>query len=288
MVKLFKQPYSLSTVNERIIHTIAISAFVYLFLVVFEPFDLNLLDSSNKDLIVLGYGVFLFLILGIFYVIVPLSLPTIFSSTKWNVYKELLWMIFVLCLTGMGLSLYEHFIGTRPIGWNSLYETVLKTAVIGFFPIAALVVLNYMRLLKKHYDEAEKINAILISHEDNKRSTKSALVSIESDNKSESFSKEKDSILFLSTLGNYVEIYFEKDGDVKKEILRTTLSKAEKQLSEYTDFYRCHRAFIVNTSKIVSLDGNASGYYLHFQNTNQIVPVSRRNTSTFKNFMSGR
>ncbi|MGB5370148.1 MAG: LytTR family DNA-binding domain-containing protein [Flavobacteriaceae bacterium] len=203
-------------------------------------------------------------------------------------YKELLLMIFVLCLIGMGLSLYEHFIGTRPISWISLYETVLKTSVIGFFPITALVVFNYTRLLKKHYKEAEKINAYLITHEDDKRSTKSVLISIESNNKSEGFSKEKDSILFLSTLGNYVEIYFEKNGDVKKEILRTTLSRAEKQLSEYTDFYRCHRAFIVNTSKIVSIDGNASGYYLHFQNTDQIVPVSRRNTSVFKKFMSDR
>lgn len=286
MFTLFKEPYSTSTVNERIIHTIAISAFVYLFLVVFEPFDLNLLDSTNKNLIVLGYGIFTFIFLGIFYVVVPLSLPSIFSSTKWNVYKELLWMIFLLFLIGMGLSLYEHFIGTRPIGWVSLYETVLKTAVIGFFPIAALVVLNYMRLLKKHYNEAEKINAILIANDDRNRLIKSEQISIKSDNKSESFFKEKDRILFLTALGNYIGIYFEQDGEVKKEILRTTLGKAEIQLSKYSDFYRCHRAFIVNTSKIVSIDGNASGYNLHFQNTGQNVPVSRRNTANFKKFMS--
>lgn len=288
MLNLFKQPYSVSSVNERIVHTIAISTFVYIFLVVFEPFDLNLLDASNKDLIVLGYGIFILLILFIFYVIVPLGLPTIFSSTKWKVYKELVWMIFVLFIIGTGLSTYEHFIGTRTMGWVSLYETILKTAVIGFFPITALVVLNYTRLLKKHYDEAETINALLNTNEDSNRSTESAHVSIKSDNKSESFSKEKDSILFLTTLGNYVEIYFVQDGKVKKEILRATLGKTEKQLSEYLDFFRCHRAFIVNTSKIVSIDGNASGYNLHFQNTDQIVPVSRRNTSKFRNFISGK
>jgi len=63
MFKTFKQPYPFAGLKERIVHTTIIAVFVYFFLAILEPFDLNKHNPENKDWIILGYGINIFLML---------------------------------------------------------------------------------------------------------------------------------------------------------------------------------------------------------------------------------
>lgn len=196
-------------------------------------------------------------------------------------------MITILFVIGISLSIYEELIDTRPLTLLSISETIGKTIIIGIFPLTGIVLLNQIRLLKKHHSEVRTINASLYLNPDSNTEIGANMITIESDNKSEYFHKNILSILFLVSLGNYIEIYTDENGKVERTILRTTLAKVEEQLSAYSQLFRCHRAFIVNIQKITSIDGNASGYTLCFKNTDKIVSVSRRSTSKFKSIMRG-
>lgn len=268
-------------IRERLIFALVSSTFVYLFLVILEPFELNLHPVENHQWIVLGYGLITFLMLSIFYVLLPLFIPSLITEEKWKAYKEIVWLAVNLFLIGFTLAVYEHLIPIRPLSWVSIYETIGKTIVIGSFSVIGIVVFNYIRLLKKHIGEANQINTQIGRNAGEEIEGDADIISLESENKSESFQKRVQSIMFLAAWGNYVEIHTEENGEVQKTILRTTLSKAEKQLSKYSQLYRCHRAYMVNIQSITSIDGNASGYNLHFNNTDQTVPVARRNTAKF-------
>ena len=97
MFRFLKQPYPLLAFRERLIYSVVISSFIYLFLRLFEPFDLNLQQSEAREWIILGYAINALLLLFIIYVSSPIVLSKLFSEIKWNVWRELIWMITILC-----------------------------------------------------------------------------------------------------------------------------------------------------------------------------------------------
>ena len=59
------------------------------------------------------------------------------------------------------------------------------------------------------------------------------------------------------------------------------MKKATETVYPYAVFFRCHRAYIVNLDKIEQVEGNAQGYKLKLQGTEDLIPVSRNLNSEF-------
>src|SRR3972149_5180353 len=87
----------------------------------------------------------------------------------------------------------------------------------------------------------------------------------ESDFETVSISLEKDSIdinrnkiIFIKSIGNYLEFYFrETNGQINKLLKRGRIHQAEKDLETFSEFLRCHRAFIVNLKQAKQIKGNS-------------------------------
>ena len=59
-------------------------------------------------------------------------------------------------------------------------------------------------------------------------------------------------------------------------ILEDEAKEPDPQLRyQNQEIIQCHRAFIVNTNKIISAKGNSQGLRLSLENCNNEVPVSR-------------
>jgi len=58
-------------------------------------------------------------------------------------------------------------------------------------------------------------------------------------------------------------------------MLRSTMRKMEDAVSNWPQFVRCHRTFMVNFDKIEKVSGNAQGYRLHLVDVGETIPVSR-------------
>ena len=71
-------------------------------------------------------------------------------------------------------------------------------------------------------------------------------------------------------------MFTKKDGLLKEHILRTTLTKIYKELSEYNHIIRCHKSYIINSNYMKEIRGNARGYTLKSPSIPFDIPVSRR------------
>lgn len=147
---MFARPYPIVSITERSLQAVLVCAFVYLFLVVFEPFDLNLLQREDKDIVILGYALLAFCVLVIIYVPVPHLFRRWFDESNWTVGRELVFLILILLVIGFCIAVYEELIGTRAISLFCVWESIAKTLMIGLFPVSALVIQNQLRLSRKY------------------------------------------------------------------------------------------------------------------------------------------
>ena len=76
--------------------------------------------------------------------------------------------------------------------------------------------------------------------------------------------------------------YLSDNNIVRQKQLRNTISKIEEILQQYPDFIRTHRAFLVNASHIIKIDGNSQGYLLGILHIQDEIPVSRTYIKTIK------
>lgn len=95
-----------------------------------------------------------------------------------------------------------------------------------------------------------------------------------------------EDFLYAKVSGNYVTIYYLKDNCVKHKFLRISLNQLSDALQEYPYIIRCHRAFIVNMSKLVRVSGNLKGYDLELEDVTAKIPVSKSYTRAVKEKIS--
>jgi succinate dehydrogenase hydrophobic anchor subunit/DNA-directed RNA polymerase subunit L len=65
------------------------------------------------------------------------------------------------------------------------------------------------------------------------------------------------SLIYLKADDNYVDFLIETEDKVISKTLRTTLKSMEDQLSNYPQFQRIHRSYVVNIQFVVSRNSNA-------------------------------
>lgn len=63
-------------------------------------------------------------------------------------------------------------------------------------------------------------------------------------------SLSEDSVFYIESQDNYVQIFYDLEGKLSSYLLRSTTQKIEEDLAD-TTIVRCRRSFLVNTSKIV-------------------------------------
>jgi DNA-binding LytR/AlgR family response regulator len=72
-------------------------------------------------------------------------------------------------------------------------------------------------------------------------------------------SLSEDSVFYIESQDNYVQIFYDLDGRLSSYLLRCSTQKIEEDL-EGTSIIRCRRSFLVNTSKIVRY-GKERGHF---------------------------
>ena len=93
----------------------------------------------------------------------------------------------------------------------------------------------------------------------------------------------RNKIVFIQSMGNYLHFYLrEANGEIIRMNKRGRLHQVEKDLIPFTEFFRCHRAFIINLKQVAALKGNVKSARLIFNNAKEKIPVSRSFYTTLK------
>lgn len=268
MLNFLNKPYPFNNDlkhNTKIIFFISVGVFVFLFL--FQPLQIDELANRDKYFLVFGLGVITFLSLSLNLLILPSLFSKILNGSAWNVKKEIFWDIWILFTVSVGYFLYYKALGIMEFGFSMIVTLIL----IAIVPISVLIVLNRHRLLRSHLKSANELNVKLKEY----KSIPDKLVHFVSDYQKDNLSIKVSFILFVRSANNYIEVFWKEDQEVKNQMVRLSLTKAEEMLMDYKFIFKCHRSYMINVNHIDKIEGSTQGYRLYFEKVDFPVPVSK-------------
>jgi DNA-binding LytR/AlgR family response regulator len=272
MIKQYlKQPYPIYESSWKII--LAIGLFISFFMVFFEPFGLSAFQSEYRIYVEIGYGVVTALTLLIFYFLIPLLFRKEISTSKWTVMKQIVWQIAVLFTIGFANFLYSSFFFHFSNNVNAFLYYQIYTVLVGIIPIVVTTVIIQNSLLAKNLKIANEYNNSFILKTNSPSGEEKLCLMAE--NSKDKLEVNSSDLIYITSTGNYIQVFYMKENKLKSILLRNTLKQTEDQLKEIHFMIKCHRAFIVNKNKIVRLKGNSQGLRLVIDGTDEEIPVSR-------------
>lgn len=287
MFAFLKKPYPFPTAAiERLRSSVIISGFVFLFLWVFQPFDLHAIEE-HKFAIILGYGVTCLVAMLAVNFTIPELIPIMFDEEEWNTGREILWVMVHISTVAFANAVYSDLVGVFELSTLSIFTFFVYTIIIGVFPVTGTIILNQLRLQKKYERASDLINISANSAPTTPfpRHTKSTILSIPSESGQTELEIESGDFYFVKAEGNYVEVFFKKGNDHKKLLMRNTMKNIDLMLTKHGELWRCHRSYIVNMQHVEKVSGNAQGYSLHLKDSTHKVPVSRQLNEELKRRM---
>jgi hypothetical protein len=263
-------------VKKSLLRALLISLFVVAFLAFFQPFELSQANSKYKILFIAGYGAVNFLVLFINTVLEHYLFPGLFKERSWKVYKEILWIAWILFTIGAGNFLYTKLMFNFPESYLlGFLQFQLYTLAVGIFPIIVIVISNYNKRLKKNLEMARKMNMDLRDPGDLMKE-EGKDINIMAENQKDSLQLAIKDLLFIQSEGNYISIFHKKEKEIRRSILRNTLKNIESELGAFSPpLFKTHRSYIVNLDLVEKIKGNSQGLQLYLSELDDFVPVSR-------------
>ncbi|WP_261510943.1 LytTR family DNA-binding domain-containing protein [Chryseobacterium paludis] len=270
MIQIFSftsYPYPKSeSQKEVLVSSLSAGILIYLFLIIFQPFDTDQFHHEHKYLLLFPYSI----IFGIFFYIINLL---VLKINNWNVGNELIKISSILLLASIPSYFYNSLIISHvQLDFVNYLYMLMYTFAIGI-PISIIYVLSrYIYLKKDHENTAMRISAQLqetpIIDDDLSKKT------LEISTGTSKLEILEDDFIYAQSLENYCAVYYNENHTVKKVLLRISSSKLLNQVETHT-IKRCHRSYIINLNKVKNIKGNAQGYKLSIEKIDLAIPVSR-------------
>jgi len=263
-------------IRKPLFGTMILLIISFTFILLYKPFNFHPSRSFSLAFTMVLYS--LAMALPVLMVASILKKIRFFSNAnEWNVLKEIIASLSVLCTMGLAIYFAGFIIEVRASRWNwpTFFSSFVYAVLLGIVPVGFFFVLNFRYLLEKEIEKSfRKRNLSSDDHKDLK-------IQINSTLKKESLVINPYHILYAESDGNYVVFHILDNGKVIRKTIRNSISSIEEQLSPYPFLFRTHRAFIVNLNLVASQKGNTLGYRLRINGVDSIIPVSRQNTQNF-------
>ncbi len=238
----------------------SVAAITYLFLTVFQPFGTYNFVSSDKYLLLLPYSIIAFIAF-----LAGDSLVARYSR-KWSWSREILKIVVLLSVCACLNYLYSiYFINHTAFSFGTFLYMFLFTFALGI-PVCIMYLLGKLAFSNSFSASP----ATELSQYERKDNTLSIIP-----DSGKAFTLAEDDFLYAQSEGNYSTLYYLQDGIVRKQLVRITLKKLEKQICNPL-IQRCHRSYIIHVQKATGKKGNAQGYKIQLEHTSDLVPVSRK------------
>lgn len=272
MNNLLNRPYDLLE-RKRFRHIFVFggSVFGMIFLWVFEPFGFYNLTNYEKL-----YAIGFYFVAGLIPLILQFYVFQDVVLKKYTLLNTVLWIVLSSVLLVVSGGIVNSILfndGAYVIERFLFFLWVIPT--IQVIPITVFILIHYNINLNKRLKIAMQVNNRLKPGAcENTNNEK--IVILNSNNKKEKTTVLLDSLLYVTSVDNYIEIHIIENNKVERKLLRYSLMNLKQDNSELKELFRCLKSFIVNKKKIESLVGNASGYKIKISYCDAIIPVSRK------------
>lgn len=274
-----KQPFPKAENKWKTI--VLISLFVTIFLFVFQPFGIERIGNRNsKYFFIGGFGFVSFIIMVFDLIIIERLFHRFFNEKNWRVYKEIFWLICIVFSIGLANVLYTILFSGQQLSLAYIVNFQVITLTVAVFPITLFTISKHNYLLRKHASSANDVNKNLDREPES--SKENCSISLYSYNEKAKVVFDINTLYYIESKGNDIELNLYEDNNFTSKTLRNTLKKSLGYFVDSSELVQCHRAYIVNLSKVNKVEGNSQGLVLKFENSDAEVPVSRSFVSSIK------
>lgn len=246
------------------------SLFTYLFLLFFQPFGINNYRPDEKITLLLAMVLLVFgLIVFVSFLICEFVIrPGRFTTLR--ISNFYLWLVLEIILVGsVSFFFYNLIGGFHDFHVQSYLKHLLEMGSILFFPIAGtLFYFRYTTVVSEY-------EAIISVSEESPDMDHVVLFS--GDYKKDKIALNLQNVLYIQSEDNYASLNYLEDNEVKKYLIRSTLSSLEHKITVPT-LVRCNRSTLVNLIHLESSRTVDGKLYLKLTGVHPIfeVPRSRR------------
>ena len=290
LLQSLKQPFphEASSLTSKLGMAAFFGLFVFVFLVIYKPFDLDEFALQKLVPISLGYSFVTFTCVFLATTVFPICLPSSFAESRWTTGRQITFTAVVIFFVG----LMNYLVSPLLVNSNlSLYNAIWFqgiTILIALLPVSIFILFRQNRLLRKFREQADIIEKKLKEKQEasetiapSAQKTISNKITLPGNYQNEKVEVYIDDLYLITSASNYIKVFYLQKDKLIYSIIRSTLKKAEETLLEHPNFFKCHRAFIINLDKVVHVEGNAQGYKLKIQGHDELIPVSRNLNAEF-------
>lgn len=223
-----------------------VSLFSVLFMAIYQPFSVTTWFGFNS--------LHTFFITLLFYVVAVTTL-VVSKFLLLNYQKRVnsvtvksfvLWILaefFVIAL--------EYWALTQTFKMSSTHTTFALILKI-LFCVAFILAIPYtiIGIYAAYRAKKEELELFKLNHKRENLEPEGRLVKLSDSQGKTKMSVDQSSIFYIESQDNYVQVYYELDGKLTSYLLRLSTQKMEEYLTD-TSIVRCHRSYLVNTTKIV-------------------------------------
>jgi hypothetical protein len=268
-------------IRKPLIGTLFFLIFCIFFVIIYKPLDVHESRFLNMEMTVAVY--FIIASFPLFGIVKLLKKTRYFSDPEeWTILKELFSILISLFGTGVTIYFSGFLLEVPDSRWNlpTFFNSVITGFLIGLVPFLFFTIINYRYLF---------VTDIVKSYHSNPGNLRTEMteekIRIVSQLKKEELEFYPGQLLYAESDGNYLVFHLNIDNQIKKKVIRNSISNIEQQLSAIPFFFRTHRAFIVNVKKIIAQKGNTLGYKIKLSGIDAEIPVSRQKAREFDRIM---
>ena len=248
--------------KSKMVISAFIGSFVFLFLSIFQSFNLYNVEIERRFFVALGYGLIAFVVILFNHKITSHYFKHHLLYSK----GLIVWYFLNSFTTAVISSSYNDLLFNGVlVTMDSFLKFQYYIFMLFLIPTAVLIIIVRSNRIKNTY-----LNLV----ENNKNNLDKKIV-IHAENPSNNIEIETSSLIYVTSANNYVDIYYLIEEKVKHILLRNTLINVVEDLKEYHNFYRCHKGYIVNLSKVNKISSGVNGIKLHLAEIEKPIPVSR-------------
>ncbi len=242
---------------------------LFLFILFFQPFELDNADVNNYILTIAGLSGITFLLIGFLQIILPWSFPKRLNKKNWDLKREIIVQLLLWVLNSVAWAFYTAFVADVKF---SMYLAV-KIVILSLAPPVIILFIKEVRSLRM------QVHGLKVQH----REKRQEHIELVSENRSEKLALASGELILVKSADNYVEIQYLAGGTVTKKLLRATFKSIEDQLRPFSQMIRCHRTYIINMDHVMKLYREYGRIYLKMNEIEEDITVSRQYLLGIKN-----
>lgn len=267
LTKWLNRPYPfIDDLSVKILLTLLLGVIAFLFLYLFRPFNLDIVDSFY---FMLGYGVTSALGVGFHMLVLPFLFPKHFNNENWTIWKQIIYICSMTLMIAVLNYLHTSIIGAEIAPQYDLMTMIIMTFGVGIIPIIVFTYVSEKYATKQNEFIAKSIQLPVEKQEED------TLTVTSQTNNDDVTTILRSAFLYAESDKNYSELHYLFQGEVKKKLIRVSLKNLIDQWKDSPQCIRCHRSFIVNKEQIKSVSGNARSLLINLNHIEKPIPVSR-------------